>query len=263
MLTRQQQTFVKLLGKFRFVTSSSLSSVLGIRTDTTYKVLEKLVELRVVAKVSQPGWRMQGRSAYYYLSHPGVTLLRQLLDVKESAVNTLYKNGSVSEDFVNHSLAVLSAYPHLVSHIPKDSRILTRTELSRHPDLPRNRPDLYIRTHGGSEAFIVFAHDMAPYVARKRLDEIVKHSEEEGWESGSYPLVVFVLKDSGSRRRFLSQASRKLDNMGIDGRDLELCAATMPDVMSEQENIWQSVYDPHSDRPLFDKGQSLPALPCQ
>jgi hypothetical protein len=62
---------------------------------------------------------------------------------------------------------------------------------------PKNRPDLYIRTPDGKEAMIVLIVDDKPlYIVRKRLDEIIRHSEDEGWDWRQLPDYMVYLKRS-------------------------------------------------------------------
>jgi len=113
-LTQQQQRILKLLFKFRFVTAKLLAQVLGIRTDSTYEVLERLVTSGLVVKVYEKHYRIDRRAAYYYLSKSGVTTVRGLLDVKESVVHALYKNDTATSAFIEHSLDVLACSHSLV-----------------------------------------------------------------------------------------------------------------------------------------------------
>ncbi len=249
-LTVQQQRFLKLLFKFRFVSSYSLSVVLGIRKDTTYRVLEDLVRLELVVKVYEPQYRVYHKPAYYYLSHAGVRKVRELLGVTEPIVHALYKNAEMSAEFVSHCLDVVAIYPILMRQVPAGTELFTKAELGRFTEFPKNRPDLYIRTPDHKEAIVVLAHDYAPYVVRKRLNEIVTHSEDEGWE-GDYPCIAFILKDKSSMLRLLYGTAKRLDSMGIDIEDLQVLGTNWEDVGSGHAEIWCSVYDPKKAVSLF------------
>lgn len=242
-LTLQQQRILTLLFKFRFVTAKLLAHVLHIRTDSTYEALERLVASGLVVKVYETSYRIDRKAAYYYLSKPGVTKVRALLDVTESVVHAVYKNDVASPAFIEHSLAVLACYPPINDSLPEGTYLFARAEINRFKWFPRNRPDLYVRTPDRHEAMIIFGHDISPFIINKRLDEIIAHSEDEGWD-GAYPRIAFVLKDTKSKHAFLYKTAQKLDNLGMDEEDLVILATTREAAASGQEDIWVSVFAP-------------------
>ncbi len=250
-LTPQQQRVLKLLFKFRFVSSKLLSQVLEIRADSTYELLEPLGNLGLVIKVYEKHYRIDRRAAYYYLSKPGVTTVRGLLDVKESVVHALYKNDTASPEFIERSLDILASYPSIKQNVPDGSDLFTKAEINRFKQFPKNRPDLYVRTPDGKEAMIIFVHDIIPYIINKRLDEIIKHSEDEGWDD-EYPRIAFVLKDSRSKNAFLYKTAKKLDNLGMDEEDLVIVAATIEAAAGGHKNPWSSIFAPHKPIDLFE-----------
>ena len=245
-LTPQQQRVLKLLFKFRFVSAKLLAQVLDIRADSTYEVLERLVALGMVVKIYDKSYRIDRKPAYYYLSKLGVTTVRGLMDVKESVVHALYKNDTATSAFVEHSLDVLACYPSIRQNLPDGSDLFTKAEINRFKQFPKNRPDLYARTPSGEEAIIVFVHDSAPYLIKKRLDEIITHSEDEGWD-GEYPRIAFVLKDSSTKHAFLYRTAQKLDNLGMDEDDLMILATTIDAAASGHRDAWSSVFAPRKN----------------
>ncbi len=249
-LTSQQQRIIKLLFKFRFVTARLLAQVLGIRTDSTYTVLEYLVSTGLVVKVYDESYRIDRKPAYYYLTKPGVTCVKNLLDVKEAVVHTLYKNNEVTEAFIKLCLDILACYTPIKQHLPEATNIFTKAEINRFKQFPKSRPDLYIRTPDGREAIIVFAHDCQPYIVKRRLDEILTHSEDEGWD-GDYPCIAFVLRDANAKNSFLYKTRKVLENMGIDEEDLTLFATTIKAAAGDENYVWFSAFNPRKPVLLF------------
>src|SRR5690348_2914351 len=119
-LTGQQQRVLKLLFKFRFVSAGLLADVMGIRRVSVYEVLEQLVSKDLVTKVYEPKFRIDRKPAYYYLNKNGVTSVRKLMDAKESVVHALYKNGEMTDDFVNHSMKLMQCYMAIIKRLPKE-----------------------------------------------------------------------------------------------------------------------------------------------
>jgi DNA-binding MarR family transcriptional regulator len=251
-LTGQQQRVLKLLFKFRFVSAGLLADVMGIRRVSVYEVLEQLVSKDLVTKVYESKFRIDRRPAYYYLNKSGVTAVRKLMDVKESVVHALYKNDEMTDDFVSHSMKLMQCYKAIIKYLPKDSAVFSKTEINRFRQFPKNRPDLYIRTPSGQEAIVVIADDKPPYIVRKRLDEIITHSEDESWEGDNYPLICFVLKDTAAKYSFLFTTKKKLESIGMDEGELLILATALTAFDKPAMQIWSSPLNPKGFVSLFE-----------
>jgi len=225
---------------------------MGIHRVSVYEVLEQLVSKKLVAKVYEPKFRIDRKPAYYYLNKSGVTAVRKLMDVKESVVHALYKNDEMTDDFVSHSMKLIQCYTAIIKYLPKDSAVFSKTEINRFRQFPKNRPDLYIRTPDGKEAIVVIADDKPPYIVRKRLDEIITHSEDESWEGNNYPHICFVLKDSSAKFSFLYTTNKKLEGMGMDEGELPILASALTAFDKPAAHIWSSLFNPKKQTALFD-----------
>lgn len=244
-LSTNQQRLLKLLFKFRFISTQSLADVLTIGRRSAYEALEQLVEKGLVDKFYDTDYRYAKKPAYYYLNKSGVTRVRKLLDTTESAVHPLYKNDSATPEFVSHCLTAAACYIAIKKTLPEDSDIFTKAEINRFSQLPKNRPDLYIRTPEGREAIIILMDDKPLYLTRKRLDEVLQHSEDEGWD-GNYPVIGFILKNTADTNTFLYGARKKLENLGIDEEELSIVATDLGALIKSNDRGWSSVFRPSS-----------------
>lgn len=251
--SRQQQKVIKLLFKFRFISAQLLGQVMGISRPGAYQALEVLVEKKLVEKVYREDYRIDRKPAYYFLNKSGVTTVRRLLDVKESVVHALYKNDEATDEFIEHCLIVATCYISIKRTLPEGSDIFTKAEINRFKQFPKNRPDLYIRTPDGHEAIIVIVDDKTPYIIRKRLDEIITHYEDEGWPSGDYPNICFVLKDEHAKNSFLYSTNKKLEGMGMDEDELRLLTVALRTLLGSTPRPWSDAYRPSSNVALFAK----------
>lgn len=242
-LSKQQQRILLLVYKFRFVTTILLSKLLEIHRYSVYEVLEKLVEKKLLIKVHKNSWRIDRRPAYYYLSKTGVTNVRRLLEVEDNAVNTLYNDARATPGFIQECLTVLACYISIKQQMPQETTIRTKTEINRFKIFPKQRPELYIKTPGGKEAFILIVPDKLPYFVNKRRDEYIDHSEEEGWK-GRYPAMAFVLKDNSSKLGFLYKAQKKLEEMGYDEDELVILATDTTSLIDGAKPGWSSALSP-------------------
>lgn len=251
-VSAQQQRVLKLLFKFRFISAQLLAQVMGISRQGIYQVLETLVGKELVNKVYADEYRIDRKPAYYYLNKQGVTRVRKLMEVKESVVHTLYKNDTATPEFIEHCIATAHCYVTLARHLPADTNIFTKAEINRYSQFPKNRPDLYIRTPDGREAVIVIMDDKPLYVARKRLDEIITHSEDEGWEDGDYPYIGFVLRSSNDKNSFLYGTNKKLESMGMDDDEIFILATHLKALREDTDLTWSNAFRPKSLVSLFE-----------
>lgn len=252
-LTGQQQRVLKLLFKFRFVSAKSLARVMGISRPGSYQVLESLVAKKLVEKVYQDDYRIDRKPAYYYLNKSGVTTVRKLLEVKESAVHALYKNAVASSEFIDHCLTVTDCYIAIMAALPEGADIFTKAEINRFRQFPKNRPDLYVRTPDGHEAIVVIVDDKPLYIIRKRREEIIAHSEDEGWTNDTYPRICFVLIDNNDKNSFLYSTRKKLDDMGMDEDELCIQATSLKQLLSSPLHAWSNAFHPTKQIAIFDQ----------
>ncbi len=245
-VTRKQARILKLLFKFRFVNTQSLAQVVGVDRRAMHYMLEALVSKDLVRKSYSKSYRIDRKPAYYYLAKSGVTVVRNLLEVKETAVNTLYKDEHASKDFIEHCQTVLACYVALKPNLPPDTDIFTKTEINRFSQFPKTRPDLYIRTPSNQEIIVVVADNQPKYIFNKRLDEIIEHCEDEGWEGGVYPIIAFVLKDKADQNSFLYKTNKKLEDMGMDEGELTVLATSINRLSSGETRIWSNVFRPQN-----------------
>lgn len=251
-LSSQQQRILKLLFKFRFISAQLLAQVMGISRPGVYQALEALVDKGLVIKVYENEFRIDRKPAYYYLNKQGVTTVRKLMDVKESVVHALYKNDVATPEFIEHCLATARCYAAIARFLPADTDIFTKAEVNRFREFPKNRPDLFVRTPDGHEAMIVITDDKPLYIVRKRLNEIIQHSEDEGWEDGDYPRICFVLKHGNDKNSFLYTTRKKLEDMGMDEDEICVLATHLKAIGGDSDRIWSNAFKPKSFIGLFE-----------
>ncbi|SRR6266496_361303 len=250
-LSSQQQRILKLLFKFRFISAQLLAQVMGISRPGVYQALESLVEKELVSKVYENEFRIDRKPAYYFLNKQGVTAVRKLMGVKESVVHTLYKNDIATPEFIEHCLVTAYCYAAISRYLPADTDIFTKSEINRFTRFPKNRPDLYIRTPDGREAIIAIMDGQPLYIARKRLDEIITHSEDEGWEDGDYPRICFILRHGNDKSSFLYTTRKKLEAMGMDEDEIYVLASHLKAFKEDSDRVWSNAFNPKSFVQLF------------
>jgi predicted transcriptional regulator len=249
-LTKQQQRLLTLVYKFRFITTPLLAKLLSIRKDTAYESLQTLHELELLNRVYEQSWRIDRKPAYYYLSKQGVTTVKKLLELQDRVVNSLYNDHKASQEFIQECFNNLECYISIKQKLPDNTVIRTKTEINRFTVFPKQRPELYVKTQDGHEAFIIIVPDKLPYFVNKRRDEYIEHSEEDGW-NGAYPTMAFVFKDSRSKLGFLYKAQKKLEELGYEENEISIIATDIQQLVNGEKPGWASVFNPTKYVSLF------------
>lgn len=244
-LNAKQLNLLTLLYKFRFINIPLLTQYKGLKSQTTLlRNLNKLEEQRYIGRRFDLSFKIDRKSAFYYLVANGINILKEDPRFNEAILHSYYKNKSVGEIFMQHSIDTLAVFNSIKNLYGSKFEIFTKNELSSFDDFPINKPDLFLR--GDNEYCIMLSHDIQPFIIRKRLAEYISHSEEEGWNSGIYPRLLFILSNSSSEARFLDFAKSSLASAGIDDTELIIGATTIKAITNNQSNdlIWTFIDDP-------------------
>ncbi len=213
-LNAKQIHLLKLIYKFRFVTSSLMAQYKGISIagcNYAFKVLEGH---ELIARHFDKTYKLQGKAARYYLTNKGIKYLRDTQELDEQVLHAMYKNKSVTTSFIDHHITVLGAYLHFRDKYPDTFEVFTRSESRSFEDFPEPSPDLYLRRVRESdtmpnEYFLELHHDNQSFVAKKRLASLVENYEEE-WPDDTHPTLLFALADARTEQNFQEHASKVL-----------------------------------------------------
>ena len=242
-LTKQQQRLLTLVYKFRFITAPLLAKLLSIRKDTAYESLQSLHKLKLLNRAYEQSWRIDRKPAYYYLSKSGVTTVKKILELDDRAINSVYNDHRATQEFIRECFNNLECYISIKKELPENTVIRTKTEINRFKVFPKQRPELYVKTPEGHEAFIVIVPDKLPYFVNKRRDEYLEHSEEDSW-NGTYPTMAFVFKDSRSKLGFLYKAQKKLEELGYEENEITIIATDIKQLVEGEKPGWASAFNP-------------------
>jgi len=252
-LNDKQVHLLKMMYKFRFVSSSVLAGYKGVRVSAINKSLNILVDHGYIARNYRKDYRILGKGASFYLKPKGLTYLRDNFKLNEKVLHAMYKNNSVGQAFIDHNLAVLSVYLALRNSYPDTFHIFTKTELADYNYFPVPLPDLYLNrikplSNNQNEFIVEVLTDSQFYVAKKRFACFLEHFDSGEWEAEvetSYPIILFVCPDSRIEKRLQNHIANVLDGAGID--DLGIYTTTNRALVGQKEAnkaIWSSVYEP-------------------
>jgi hypothetical protein len=94
-------------------------------------------------------------------------------------LNSYYKNKVLSDAFMQYAVGTLEVYNLLNQAYGSSFEIFTKQEIAYFDDFPVTRPDIYLR--GDAEHFVTLAHEIQPFLIRKRLNErIYRFRRDQG-----------------------------------------------------------------------------------
>ena len=203
-LSPKQIHLLKLVFKFRFITSVLLSKYLGI----TYKVLDRrlnyLVSLGYLKKDYKKSYRLLGKGARYYLSYKAMRLL--LLDnaINKEGLKLTLSNNRISEPTVDKHIEILSNYQKLKSNLGEEYTLYSKYELWGNEDIISPPPDIYAQYsktgRNKDNYFIEIITPCQPIVIKKRLEQYLQYFEEQDSDL-KLPIIQLIFTDSSTLKR--------------------------------------------------------------
>ena len=197
-------------------------------------------------------YRIERKSAFYYLTKEGMRYLRDNFNVDKRAIHTMYKNASVSEPFARHCLDIFSAYLSLHALYPDTFNIFTRPEVLEYDYMPDPTPDLYLGRinpidQGTNEYLLDILTDTQFFIIKKRIDLYVKHFDDGEWTKGAYPTVLIVCDNSNVEDKIARYVQKQLDDTYIDEKDLVFMTTTKRALVSSDHTsnaLWSNTSNP-------------------
>lgn len=237
-LNHDQTQVLELLYKFRFGSSDIVARYFGKPSGAfVFKRMKILEEQGYVARRYDGSYRIQGKSAAYYLLPNGARKLYEDRKVEESKtrIKAIYKDKSVSEQFIQECLDIFSAYIALRTH-NSGLKFFTKADLS-HEDyeyFPQPLPDAYMKLQDGRHFFLQVHHTHQPFfVATRAIKRYIDYFENGVWDDTgtSFPVILFVVDSINTQKRLNKFIGKNMEN-------IKIYTALKVDVVSGNEKIW-------------------------
>ena len=227
-LSSKQLHTLKIIFKFRVVTSSLLATYRGVNKDSLNRMLQNLVDQKYIKKQYNSSYRIDRKGARYSLASKGITYLAKNTDLSKKTLHSMYNQKS--ESFINHCLTTFQLANHIKQAYPDEFFIYSSTEIAGDGDFPLPRPHLYLRRQEPNdtkpdEFFIEINHDSQPFLVRKRFSKLLEHYDDEGWPDGDYPTLLFTLANDRQAKTFLEYTESVFESTGID--DIKVLAVSL------------------------------------
>ena len=253
-LKQGQIDILELIYKYRFVSRQLLAVSLGTKSGSSlHEKLGVLVKHGFIQKRLEPKLKLQGAPAAYYLTPKGLRFLQALSGheyISEAVIKGSYRDGTVSQSFVDHTLRVYAMtnalkafYPNLKVFMPRD--------MKRYPDFPELLPDAFLSFKAENKTlrffFDVIPIDLPNKPLFQRITRYAEFIEEGGWDemSAEYPTLLFVGETGATERRMRRIIKAALYKAELD-EDLTVLTTTIPAIenISDEGKIWTSLDDP-------------------
>jgi hypothetical protein len=240
-LNDDQQAILKLLLKFRFITRQSIAKLFTNSHPgmDVYRKLQVLERRGLIAKRFDSSYRLLGKPAAYYLLPEGARRLQDDKQAVESKVRikAIYKDKSVSEQFIEECHDVFSIYAALREH-DAGLKFFTKADLS-HEDyeyFPQPLPDGYIKLPDGKHFFMQIHHAHQPFfVATRAVKRYTDYFENGIWDDTGtdFPVVLFAVDSVGIQKRLNKFISKNAE-------DIRIYTALKRDVLNGDGRIWRN-----------------------
>lgn len=216
-LNSEQLAVLQWLYKSRFSTSKQIAKhLLKPNHKGIQNKLQILEEQGYIGKHYDKTYKLAGRAAEYFLTPKGA---RQLPadSVNEWAIKSLYKNKTLSQDFIKHCLNLADLTLQLQAIYGDKLRLFTRTDMAAYDYFPTWTPDLFLNVKAGSNRrryFLDLWDDTQPFfVSVRKTRNYIKYAADDKWldEAGNLPTVLAICKDEQTQKKLNKQILYALD----------------------------------------------------
>lgn len=253
-LNSQQLKTLHLLYWYRFCTSKQLARSLDKSSHRAIQnKLQVLEDQGFIGKRYDKSYKLAGRSAEYFITPKGA---RQLEKAKPGTTNTwatksLYKNKTVSNDFLKHCIAVAETAQQLRAIYGDGSKLETATKsyMAQYSYYPAWTPDLHLEIPGKGETptkhyFLDIWDDTKPFfVSVRKTRNYVNFKDSDDWqEDEQYPAILAICENQYTQKKLNRQMRRILDEQWDD----ELVFATtttqqVTEATKPADKIWSRI----------------------
>ncbi len=253
-VSSSQITLLHLIYKYRFVSSQLIADTLGIKTiSVIYRRLEVLVKYGYLDKRFDKRLKLVGVPAAYYLTPKGLRMLQALPNheqVTEAAIKGSYRDKSVGQEFVSHTLNVYKATNLLKQQYPS-LKVFTKRDMTQYDYFPSQLPDAFLSlpTDDPQRPKRFFFDLVSDRLPRTALDRRIAHYceffDESGWEvTGSELPILLLLSEWGPAEKRIQRNVRiQLDRSDMEELVVYTSTAAALENITDEHAIWTSIED--------------------
>ncbi len=251
-LNSKQLHLLKLIYKFRFVTVGLIKEIQDTKDQSTINHrLRVLVEQDYIGRNYNASYRLLGKQANYFLRPKGIAMLKDQQDFSQKALHAMYKNQSLSDSFIDHSLNIAKIYTVMRKVYPNQFSFFTKSELVDLDYFPKQLPDTYLVTNTATEQSEIFLDSLEIgsqfFVIKKKLANYIQHAESEIWEEQTgkdYPAVLLACGSPVIEANLHKHLPRMISSSGSEIEFYTTSTKSLIDLDDPNGKIWSPIGEP-------------------
>lgn len=248
-LNTEQVRVIGLLYWYRFCTAKQLAWFLQKSSHKAIQdKLQILEDQGLIGKRYDKSYKLAGRPAEYYATPKGAREHEKLKPnmMNAWAIKSLYKNKTVSQDFLTHSINVTETALQLKGIYAEKLQRFTKSYMVKYSNFPTWYPDLYLKLPIASSKeqkhyFLDVWDGTKPFfISVRKTRNYVNFKDSGDWlEDEPYPAILAVCEDEREQKKLNRQMKRILAEAWDDElifattTKQQLAAATKP-----TDKIW-------------------------
>ena len=227
-LIDKQLTILKLLYRFRFLTSTHIQH---LRSDKTPRLtnyhLKLLTSQNYINKHYTRSLGSGNLPAIYFLASGSIKVLQNIEGIEPKTLQRIYREKIRSQQFITHALFISQYYQYLVTESAKSKHILhffTKTDLLAHKYIIHPLPDAYFaRVDDKQETkryFVEVIDEGAPrFTLRKRIEQYTDYIDNGTFEEATshpFPTILLICPTLGIQIYFKKYLAKICEDSSLD-----------------------------------------------
>lgn len=227
-LIDKQFTILKLLYRFRFLTSTHIQHLLKDKTPrlTNYH-LKILTSQNYINKHYTRSLGSGNLPAIYFLSSGSIKVLQDIEGIEPKTLQRIYREKIRSQQFISHALFIAQYYQYLLTESTKSKHTLhffTKTDLMAHKYIIHPLPDAYFaRVDDKQETkryFVEVIDEGAPrFTLRKRIEQYTDYIDNGTFEEVTghpFPTILLICPTLGIQIYFKKFLAKVYEETSLD-----------------------------------------------
>lgn len=251
-LNLKQIRLLKLIYKFRFVTSTQISKYESLTTRTMNYRLEVLLDQGYIGMIYDKSFKLSGKAARYYLTLKAINFLKTESGINLHSLKLMYKNKSISNTSIDHHLLILDHYLKLKTKFNEGYRLYGKYEIYGSQIYPNPPADIYIQkiksSNNTRSDYLIDIFEATPnFVVEKRLKALMKHSEEGEYQkitNRPYPSILMICDNKNVEQKLVKSIEYIYDStLNYQQPILTTTLKRFNEAKSIDDIIWMNVLE--------------------
>jgi len=244
-ITKQQQTILLLLYRFRFLNRIHIQTLLHHKTFNRINVwLKDLTGKNYIAKIADIESKINIIPSKYYLSVNGIRHLKTQPTSEIKYLSKLYRESKRSEAFINQCLFIADIYIYLSKKYTSDFSFYTQSDYSLHGLIKELFPLFVFRKRGNEPYFLVeiFREKPPKKAYIPRLEKYIQFATKGQWTMQELqPKILLICPDSKLRKAIYRETKNLLIDENTDNLEVFITTKDQIENKSIESEIWEKI----------------------